>query len=463
MKKALSLVLMGVAMTAAVAQAEIVYDFVPEVKNISFAEEYDESAGKMVDEVKIEVNFPSDVWWVDGYAAQCYLLDGKGEKYDAWWPEFWGSAIDYTRMVFEVRGLDKYVDADYTLVIPQGLLGDDAWNANHETGRMNPELRYEFNEWKLAGEPAAPGGDVVYDFKPVSTSMMYQQTWDSDKDQNVNEVRIDLYFNTDVYWSSGLATQCSLLDANGVPYAGEWWLDYGGPSSDYTVMYLCVRGLSQYVDADYTLVVPENLIGDLNWYYDAPGARTNPELRYEFNEWKLAGCPRENFTTYDFAPISDSYSVEEVRINGTKQLELQLVLDFPEAVAIYSDVKNKMSVWSAEGEYLQAAVLRTWVDESNPNKVIVGLRGVDLKNPNDYTISIWEGAFGTLEWAAEDYCESRANPALKYEVSTGTTGVDTVGIGNAANAVYNLQGVRVDSDKLSKGIYVRDGKKVVVK
>ena len=40
MKKALSLAFMGMAITAAVAQAEIVYDFVPEVKNISFAEDY---------------------------------------------------------------------------------------------------------------------------------------------------------------------------------------------------------------------------------------------------------------------------------------------------------------------------------------------------------------------------------------------------------------------------------------
>lgn len=463
MKKALSLAFMGMAITAAVAQAEIVYDFVPEVKNISFAEEYDQDSNKMVDEVKIEVNFPTDVWWVEGYASQCYLLDSKGEKYDAWWPEFWGSGSDYTRMVFEVRGLDKYVDADYTLVMPQGLFGDDTWNANHEDGRMNPELRYEFNEWKLAGEPAAPAGDMVYDFKPLSASMMYQQAWDSDKDMNVNEVRIDLQFSTDVYWASAVASQSYLMDANGEKYEGEWWLDYGGPSSDYTIMYLCVRGLSQYVDADYTLVVPEGLIGDLNWYYDSPGARTNPELRYEFNEWKLAGCPRENFTTYDFAPLYDSYSLEEVRINGQRQLELQLALEFPEAVAIYDDVKNKMSVWSAEGEYLQAAILRTWVDESNPNKVIVGLRGVDLKTPASYTISIWEGAFGTLEWAAEDYCESHSNPALRYDVSTDPSAVETVGIGEDAAAVYNLQGVRVDSANLSKGIYVRGGKKVIVK
>ena len=103
------------------------------------------------------------------------------------------------------------------------------------------------------------------------------------------------------------------------------------------------------------------------------------------------------------------------------------------------------------------------MDESNPNKVIVGLRGVELKTPASYTISIWEGAFGTLEWAAEDYCESHSNPALRYDVSTDPSAVETVGIGEDAAAVYNLQGVRVDSANLSKGIYVRGGKKVIVK
>lgn len=460
MKKALSLALMGMAMTAAVARAEVVYDFVPEVKNISFAVEADDKTNKFVDEVKIEVNFPTDVWWVEGYASQCYLLDSKGEKYDGWWPEFWGSASDYTRMVFEVRGLDKYVDADYTLVIPQGLLGDDTWNANHEEGRANPELRYEFNEWKLAGSPSA---ELEYTFVPQVESMIYQTTWDSEKEENVGEVRIDVKFTGDVWWVSGFSSQCYLLDSKGEKYE-DWWPEFGGLMSDYSAMYFGVRGLSQYVDADYTLVIPQGLLGDTNWYNDAPGAKSNPELRYEFNPWKLAGCPRENFTVYDYSPINAWYDVEEARINGQKQLELQLNLQFPEATAVYKDYNNKVSVYDAEGEYIQNATVRILVDEADPTKVMVGLRGVDLKSDYDFTIRMWEGTFGTLEWAAEDYSESNASPVLEYHMNNEGAAVDAISSETGdSREIYTLQGVRVDSDRLSKGIYICNGKKIVVK
>lgn len=462
MKKFLSVALMGMAMTAAVAKAEVVYDFVPELESIEFTQGLIESTNQMVDEVRIDVKFESDVWWVSGFSSQCYLLDSKGEKYDNWTPEFWGPSSDYKKMVFEIRGLDKYVDEDYTLVIPQGLLGDDAWNENNEQGRSNPELRYEFNEWKLAGCPEAPSGEVVYDFVPEVQSMIFQETWDSDKDEMVTEVRIDVKFSSDVWWISGFSSQCYLLDSNGEKYEG-WWPDFSGPASDYSMLYLGVRGLNQYEDADYTLVIPQGLLGDDNWYSDLPGARSNPELRYEFNPWKLAGCPRENFTVYDFKPVSAWYDVEEARINGQKQLELQLNLEFPEAVAVYEKYNNKISVYDGEGNYIQNAVVRVVIDEENPTNAMVGIRGVDLKGEYDFSISIWEGTFGTLEWAAEDYCESHASPTLEYRMNNEGAAVGTISEAAEDTEVYNLQGVRVESDRLAKGIYIRNGKKIIVK
>ena len=81
------------------------------------------------------------------------------------------------------------------------------------------------------------------------------------------------------------------------------------------------------------------MLGNPTWYSNNESGRSNPELRYEFNPWKLAGEPREDKTVYDFDPISTSTSLEEVRIQGQKQLELQLALDFSEAVAIYSNAQ----------------------------------------------------------------------------------------------------------------------------
>ena len=80
-----------------------------------------------------------------------------------------------------------------------------------------------------------------------------------------------------------------------------------------------IRGISQYEDADYTLVIPEDLLGNTKWNSNSyEVGRSNPELRYEFNVWELAGKPREDKTTYDFNPISDVYSIDEVTLSGGK-------------------------------------------------------------------------------------------------------------------------------------------------
>lgn len=305
--------------------------------------------------------------------------------------------------------------------------------------------------------------EPVYNFIPELEEEFFQEAWDNDKEEDVPEVRIHVKFDEDVYWKSGFSAECYLLDSNNEKYTA-WWPDFSGPSSDYTKFYFGVRGLDKYVDANYTLVVPEGLLGNLTWYSDKESGRSNPELRYEFNPWKLAGEPREDKTIYDFDPISTSTSLEEVRIQGQKQLELQLSLDFSEAVAIYKDVNYKWNVHDEEGNSLSDANLRAWVSEEDPNRVIVGMRGVDLKTSVNYTISIWQGAFGTLEWAEEDYCEGRANSPLSYVVNPKNTAVETIGISSDSDApVYNLHGIQVESTDLQKGIYIRDGKKFVVK
>ena len=47
-----------------------------------------------------------------------------------------------------------------------------------------------------------------------------------------------------------------------------------------------------------------------------------------------------------------------------------------------------------------------------------------------------------------------------------TTGIGSVNVdkhNNANNAVYNLQGQRIDGKSLPKGIYIKNGKKFMVK
>lgn len=310
--------------------------------------------------------------------------------------------------------------------------------------------------------PVIVAQEPTVDFIPTVQAKYFQQGWDSEKGESVDEVRIEVKFDEDVYWVSGFSQQCYLLDKDGNKYDG-WYRDFSGPSSDYSAFHFGVRGLSRYVDADYTLVVPQGLLGNTAWYYDQ-GGKVNPELRYDFNAWKLAGCPRENFTTYDFNPVSSSYVLAEARINGVKQLELQLNLEFSDSVAVHKEFKNKTSLCDGEGNYLQDAVIRTVVDKDNPNKVMVGIRGVNLKGDFSYTINMWEGSFGTMEWAAQDYCESKASPTLEYKMTSAEASVMEIGAeGENGGAVYNILGIKVDPQNLTKGVYIKNGKKFIVK
>lgn len=271
-----------------------------------------------------------------------------------------------------------------------------------------------------ASAQAAP--EFVYDFVPEITAELVQDVTNQETGQLESQVMIQVRYDEEVWWVAGVSQYCYILDSNGEVYE-NWTRDFSGPSSDYNAFYYGINGISKYEDADYTLVVPQGIFGNTNWYYDYDGGRSNPELRYEFNAWKLAGCPREDKTVYDFDPISASSSVEEVRINGQKKLELQLKLDFSEPVALYNQLNNKWGVSKQTGdeewERLSDNCLRAWVAEDNPNQVIVGLsgEGVDLKNSVNYDLSIWSGSFGTLEWAAEDFYEGRANSPLYYTLN----------------------------------------------
>ena len=64
-----------------------------------------------------------------------------------------------------------------------------------------------------------------------------------------------------------------------------------------------------------------------------------------------------------------------------------------------------------------------------------------------------------------DYA-SATNIRVYVELPGTTTGIGSVNVdkhNNANNAVYNLQGQRVNGKSLPKGIYIKNGKKFMVK
>lgn len=476
MKKLFTIMALSAVAFPVLAQTN---DFTPVSEKIFWNEAtVNHATGSSAPAVNVNLNFPGDVWWVssqDVFAQQVKLVDADGN--DVPFTLYAGGDNgDYTLFYFRLFDLDKYNKDIVTLVIPEGLLGDTEWYNSRpdlNAGRVNPEFRYDLNVWELSGRPEK---GLSYDFMPLLNSPFFQEPYDNDREQTVTEVRIDASFPEDVYWKSGFSKECYVLDSEGNVYT-DWWPDFGGLSSDWKAMYFGIRGINKYVDADYTLVIPEGLLGNELWKNNAEeGKRTNSEIRIDFNVYKLAGCPREDKTTYDFEPEIGTPEVTKVKVGTHKYDAVRVVLTFPEEVAVYSKLNEKGSVVDLEAEEVPVEpgmtpqrfeyTLTATPLSDDPKSVEVILRGkdIDFKNPHSYRISFWSGAFGTKLWATEDYCEDRANAPFDIEVNTGETGIESVSVENSADApVYNLHGVRVYGDRLPAGIYIRDGKKVVIK
>lgn len=102
-----------------------------------------------------------------------------------------------------------------------------------------------------------------------------------------------------------------------------------------------------------------------------------------------------------------------------------------------------------------------------------GLTKLVENGEGEYNITndliVWTGSAKSVSFknnkTLADYA-SATNIRVYVELPGTTTGVGSVNVdkhNNANNAVYNLQGQRVDGKSLSKGIYIKNGKKFMVK
>lgn len=102
-----------------------------------------------------------------------------------------------------------------------------------------------------------------------------------------------------------------------------------------------------------------------------------------------------------------------------------------------------------------------------------GLTKLVENGEGEYNITndliVWTGSAKSVSFKNNktlvDYA-SATNIRIYVELPGTTTGVGSVNVdkhNNANNAVYNLQGQRVDGKSLPKGIYIKNGKKFMVK
>ena len=134
-----------------------------------------------------------------------------------------------------------------------------------------------------------------------------------------------------------------------------------------------------------------------------------------------------------------SFKNNPYRFNGSSTTTISTEKGNIVKIEIVGDGLTKL-VENGEGEYSITKNLIVWTGSS---------KSVSFKNNKD--------------WA--NYA-SATNIRVYVELPGTTTGVGSVNVdkhNNANNAVYNLQGQRVDGKSLPKGIYIKNGKKFMVK
>ena len=134
-----------------------------------------------------------------------------------------------------------------------------------------------------------------------------------------------------------------------------------------------------------------------------------------------------------------SFKNNPYRFNGFSTTTISTETGNIVKIEIVGDGLTKL-VENGEGEYNITNDLIVWTGSA---------KSVSFKN--------------NLDWA--NYAAA-TNIRVYVELPGTTTGIGSVNVdknNNANNAVYNLQGQRVDGKSLPKGIYIKNGKKFMVK
>lgn len=167
----------------------------------------------------------------------------------------------------------------------------------------------------------------------------------------------------------------------------------------------------------------------------------------------VAGTDKGSTETFDGGFVSDEISKDGVKVhcsrasfkynpyrfNGFSKTTISTEKGNIVKIEIVGDGLTKL-VKNGEGEYNITKKLIVWTGSS---------KSVSFKNNK------------TLA----DYA-SATNIRVYVELPGTTTGIGSVNVdkqNKADNAVYNLQGQRVNGKSLPKGIYIKNGKKFMVK
>lgn len=335
----------------------------------------------------------------------------------------------------------------------------------------------------IAREPT-----IIPDFQPeikVSGEMMSNQfntipTFP--KDTVISNLIVSLTFpGTYATWAINSADYVKVYNKAGEEVTPPKF-EIGRPSdAGWNVITFNFYGWDQCdPNTDFTVKAAEGIIGDRAWKNDEDVQHVNPAFDVSFNVWEVFGKPRPNNTTYDFIPEISAGERQEKRVHGKPQNQIIFTFTFPEDAYLLNDQINsncqligydeEVSVKDPNekiDKWYSTDLIKFSVSKDNPKVVELLITDLDIDRDQEYKFVIGKGLIGNKTWMDEDQCEGKTMPETEFEfnpINMCYVGVSEIGMDSAEDSpVYNLQGIRVDATSLPAGIYVKNGKKFVIR
>ena len=347
------------------------------------------------------------------------------------------TTVDGKNIKIDFTGASRPSNASRITVIVQDVKGINGVNAN--LGSSPEELNgtlftyLPYSSSAAPEEPTTPeymeGEATQVNFEISEADTVLELLWpETVYMQDTEVLEIPVYYEGELVGNLS-STYINLVGDGDVAPANATRAESGESG---TVMYVLLGASSLLEDpGTYTVIIPEGMVANADGQINKP-----QEFEVVYVVQAEGVISPESGTIYAYG--------EDVVITITYDgmVEISYSEDAPVIVSNYADYDESLE-WTADVLYVEG------------NTIVINL-GNEL-TPGYYYLSLREAQV-TVDGAANapiyDYM---------FQVAEGESGISTVGTSEGVNNVYNLNGVKVNQNNLKAGVYIINGKKVVVK
>lgn len=328
--------------------------------------------------------------------------------------------------------IDPEYNGTYTLTIPQGVLGDKTWIADPEKGHANAAVDMTF---EVTGGKEWTGDEQQTTLNPIEVLPV-----SGNKVETLNFVILG--FEEDVFYDEGLTFSVGMKeDASALSFSKFGTATVSG-SGNSVRLDISPKPTLQ---AEYQIVIPEGSFRNAENAEEA--TNVNSALTYFYNLRPVT----VELTVISTDPKADAYVQgfhpgEGITVNTNHNDEVARMDLTITAYALDDDSSAPKTILTATTTTKNEEGAICWLAEED----------MEFNASNFYEVAY------TL-YNAEG--NSLYDNIYEFYGAEGFVLVEAIFGNNAPKAIYNMQGMRLNSDitTLPAGLYIIDGKKVMIR